>query len=104
MDFEWFWEYFWEVFEQLFRFFCEIVNMWKLAPRVHESSIFKVWRGLVLYIFVIFWVLVSGWLREWILSDFGSILRVILGAKIDEQNIEKIGGFWRDSGGDLNLR
>ena len=54
-----------------FSFFFEIVNMWKLAPRVHESSIFKVWRGLVLYIFVIFWGLVSGWLREWILSDFG---------------------------------
>ena len=63
--------------------------MWKLAPRVHESSIFKVWRGLVLYIFVIFGGLVSGWLREWILSDFGSILRVILGAKINEKSSDK---------------
>jgi len=55
---------------------------------VHESSIFKVWRGLVLYIFVIFGGLVSGWLREWILSDFGSILRVILAAKIYEKTLE----------------
>ena len=32
---------------------------------------FKVGRGLVLYSFEIFGGLVSGWLREWILSYFG---------------------------------
>ena len=78
-----------------FPFFFEIVNMWKLAPRLHESSIFKVWRGLVLYIFVFFcWGLVSGWLRERILSDFGFILEFILAAKIDGNSIEIPTDFW----------
>jgi len=52
---------------------------------VHESSIFKVWRGLVLYIFVVFGGLVSGWLWEWILSDFGMDFGSILASKIDEK-------------------
>ena len=38
---------------------------------MHESSIFKVWRGLVLYIFVVFWGVVSGWLWECFFNDFG---------------------------------
>ena len=68
---------------------------------MHESSIFKVWRGLVLYIFVIFGGLVSGWLREWILSDFGFILKVILEAKVDETSIEKSMDFEGIPGGGL---
>ena len=35
--------------------------------------------------FVIFWGLVSGWLREWILSDFGMDFGSILASKIDEK-------------------
>ena len=56
---------------------------------MHESSISKVRRVLVLYILVIFLGLVSGWLREWILSDLGFILGVILEAQINDKNIEK---------------
>ena len=52
---------------------------------MHERSIFKVGRGLVLYSFVIFLGLVSGWLREWILSDFGMDLGSLLASKIDEK-------------------
>ena len=52
---------------------------------MHERSIFKVGRGLVLYSFVICWGLVSGWLREWILSDFGMDLGGLLASKIDEK-------------------
>jgi len=66
-------------------YFFQIVNLWKLAPRPHESSIFKVWRGLVVYIFVIVGGLVSGWLREWILSDFGMDFGSISASKIDEK-------------------
>ena len=39
-----------------------------------------------MYIFVFFWGLVSGWLREWILSDLGFILGVILGAQINKKH------------------
>ena len=52
---------------------------------MHESSIFKVWRGLVLYIFVIVRGLVSGWLWEWILIDFWMDFSSILASDIDEQ-------------------
>ena len=62
--------------------------MRKLAPRVHESSIFKVGRGLVLYSFEIFGGLVSGWLREWILSDFVIDLGSLLASKIDKNGID----------------
>ena len=55
-------------------FLFEIVNLWKLAPRLHESSIFKVWRGLVLYIFVIFWGVGFGMAPgidfEWLFDGF----------------------------------
>ena len=40
---------------------------------------------LVLYIFIIFGGLVSGWLREWILSDFWMDFGSLLAAKIDEK-------------------
>ena len=54
--------------------FFEIVTLWKLAPRLHESSIFKVWRGLVLYIFVLFWGvgfgMAPGMDFEWFLDGF----------------------------------
>ena len=46
---------------------------------------FKVWRGLVLFIFVIFWEFVSGWLRGWILSDFGMDFGSLLASEIDEK-------------------
>ena len=68
---------------------------------MHESSIFKVWRGLVLYIFVLFGGLVSGWLQERILSDFGSILRVILEAKNNEKSRDKSMDFEGIPGGAL---
>ena len=45
----------------------------------------EVWRGLALYSFAIFWGLVSGWLREWILSDFWMDLGTLLASKIDEK-------------------
>ena len=68
-----------------FSFFLESVNMSKLALRLHESSIFKVGRGLVLYSFESFWGLVSAWLWEWILNDFGMDLGSLLVSKIDEK-------------------
>ena len=55
---------------------------------MHESSIFKVWLGLVLYVFVVFWDSVSGCLWEWILSDFGMDFGSILASKIDEQRYQ----------------
>ena len=52
---------------------------------MHERSNFKVWSGLVLYIFVVYWGSVSGWLWESIFSDFGMDFGSILASKIDEQ-------------------
>ena len=52
---------------------------------MHESSIFKVWLGLVLYVFVVLWGSVSGWLWEWIFSDFRMDVGIILASEIDEQ-------------------
>ena len=77
-----------------FSFFLESVNMWKLAPRLHESSIFKVGRGLVLYSFEIFGGLVSGWLQEWILSDLGMDLGSLLASEIDKNGIDFGSHFW----------
>ena len=52
---------------------------------MHESSIFKVWLGLVLYVFVVLWGSVSGWLWEWFFSDFGMDFGSLLASKIDEK-------------------
>ena len=37
--------------------------------------------------FCYFGVVVSGWLREWILSDLGFISGVILGAQINDKTL-----------------
>ena len=52
---------------------------------MHESSISKVWLGLVLYTFVVYWGSVSGWLWEWIFNVFGMDFGSILASKIDEK-------------------
>ena len=52
---------------------------------MHESSIFKVWLGLVLYVFVVFWDSVSGWLWEWVFSDFGMDFGITLASEMDEK-------------------
>ena len=52
---------------------------------MQESSIFKVWLGLLLYVFVVLGGSVSGWLWEWIFSDFGMDFGSVLVSKVDEK-------------------
>ena len=52
---------------------------------MHESSIFKVSLGLVLYVFGVFWGSVSGCLWECFFCDFGMDSGSILAFKIDEK-------------------
>ena len=71
-----------------FWIFCHIVEnseIVKTSTALARELDFEGLEGLVPYIFVIFGELVSGWLREWILSDFGMDFGSILASKIDEK-------------------
>ena len=62
---------------------------------------------LVLYIFVVFWGSVSGWLWEWIVRDYGMEFGSILASKIEENGIgfgSDLGVFFRGSFGGVQWR
>ena len=46
IDFYWFWKPFWELFGSIFDKFLKTAILWKIAPRLSESMIFKVLEDL----------------------------------------------------------
>ncbi len=53
-DFWWFWKRFWELFGSIFDNFLKTAILWKIAPRLGESTIFKVLEGLETLLFCYF--------------------------------------------------
>ena len=70
-------------FFDVFCNFSKTAVLWKIAPRLHASSIFRVWRVREQNIFVFFWCLVSGLVWESFFIDFFVDLGSVLATKID---------------------
>ena len=66
-----------------FRNFSKTEVLWKIAPHLHASSIFRVWRVREQSIFVFVRCLVSGLVWKSFFSDFWMDLGSILDPKID---------------------
>ena len=65
--------------------FSKTAVLLKIAPRLHASSIFRVWRVREQSVFVFVRWLVSGLVWESFFSDFWMDLGSVLATKIDKK-------------------
>ena len=75
-------------FFDVFCNFSKTAVLWKIAPRLHASSIFRVWRVREQNLFVFVRLPVSGLVWESFFNDFWMDLGSVLATRIDKHSID----------------